>query len=607
MDPEETVVELGKTCRYKTAHCIGRGSFGNVYNATVTDRGDYIGENKVAVKIIQLDKEEHWDDKEMYNRMHGRLKSLLDLDTEHLVGYFKIKIITPHTGRLFSVELVMEFCSGGDLGNRMKKLHQAGNCLAYSVVKHYAKDIADGLSYLHKKAIIHGDLKPGNVLIRTLQGGDERLVLCDMDDLVQMQDRSTCSRDLTHLRGTIRYMAPELLHTFVSLNANGAKQNSPGRKTDIWSLGCIILKLSYFISNRHDECLYKGTTIIVADDNEMNDNRYMTLVAEGYAPLIPVLTHPILATCIERCLRIESEDRISADQVQALLSKIENLHYKEIVLLLHQKTVGRNVGYSNTTSYVNYHHAQTFDPSTNTIRIFPLPAKFVENQQQLKFTAFNSSAMLCQAERIGRSGNLQNARFFETVVWDVAEQTYHPVPHFLPDRRINHAVTVNNKIYFTDKNDHLLHIADLLTPSTIISVDVPKKIFRILNGVQLADKIIYIGMPSNGTVVNAMFVECFDTVTGEWSSLPVLPGSRVQFAMLAFNNDIYIFGGCSPQGSVKTCWRLRMSTETWETMGPLLEDRRDACAFALDQRIYDYQQQTHRWIHGSKKWLHGHL
>lgn len=55
--------------------------------------------------------------------------------------------------------IVMEYVSGGSLRDRLVKAHSAKESLEM------CRDICEGLSYAHKNRIIHGNLRPNNILI----------------------------------------------------------------------------------------------------------------------------------------------------------------------------------------------------------------------------------------------------------------------------------------------------------------------------------------------------------------------------------------------------------------------------------------------------------
>ncbi|KZV78891.1 kinase-like protein [Exidia glandulosa HHB12029] len=85
--------------------------------------------------------------------------------------------------------------------------------------------VANGVSYLHERNIVHGDLKGCNILVRdgTAQLGDFGYSV-----VLAQQSSSTSS----HL-GTHRWFAPE------SLNS-GAHRT---READIWALGCVVMEV----------------------------------------------------------------------------------------------------------------------------------------------------------------------------------------------------------------------------------------------------------------------------------------------------------------------------------------------------------------------------
>ncbi|XP_055357283.1 serine/threonine-protein kinase nekl-2-like isoform X2 [Paramacrobiotus metropolitanus] len=229
---------FGKRCRYtyEDEDYIGRGTYGIVYKAAITDPGDLTvhGPAPVAVKVVPLHKDsEVLANVESWNSWRSRMELLLTLQCDHLICYHQVSVARSSTFGGVSVKLLMDYYEDGDLASLIKT--KAVEDLQTAI--RYASEIADAVNHLHLKNIVHGDIKPGNILIHRL-GTNNKLLLGDLDDLVQMQQSMTCSGDLSHIRGTLRYMSPEMLKKYLNL-----EHEKVGRKSDIWSVGCVILEM----------------------------------------------------------------------------------------------------------------------------------------------------------------------------------------------------------------------------------------------------------------------------------------------------------------------------------------------------------------------------
>ncbi|KZP23449.1 kinase-like protein [Athelia psychrophila] len=103
-------------------------------------------------------------------------------------------------------------------------------------------DVAEGLGFLHAKAILHLDLKPGNVLLTWDEDQDKRLIPRAMlSDFGTSRDMLHTTRARSGNTGTLEYTAPETLpapHT--------GRLQPTDSKADLWSLGMILHKLLFF-------------------------------------------------------------------------------------------------------------------------------------------------------------------------------------------------------------------------------------------------------------------------------------------------------------------------------------------------------------------------
>ena len=186
---------------------VGSGTFGDVWLGYHQRTGQ-----KVAVKIFTRRFGLDWDyfQKEIGQLRevaeHPNVVTLLDADLAHVPPY-----------------LVMPMLSGGSLaGYSLKEDSQLD-----SRVLVWFTQITEALSYIHRKGILHCDLKPANVLLD--EEGRAKLV-----DFGQARESGAGESSL----GTLGYMPPEQAYL-----ALGESQMMPSPGWDIYSLGATMYNL----------------------------------------------------------------------------------------------------------------------------------------------------------------------------------------------------------------------------------------------------------------------------------------------------------------------------------------------------------------------------
>ncbi|KAG0697828.1 kinase-like domain-containing protein [Suillus ampliporus] len=110
------------------------------------------------------------------------------------------------------------------------------------------KQVVDGLGYLHKNGIIHGDLTSTNVVID--RGGNAFLADFGLSVALVEADRSYYN---SYSNGAMRWLAPELMDFPEPESINSARDGDsvvcddsfpkPNSRSDIYSLGCIMLEV----------------------------------------------------------------------------------------------------------------------------------------------------------------------------------------------------------------------------------------------------------------------------------------------------------------------------------------------------------------------------
>jgi serine/threonine-protein kinase len=183
--------------RYRLARPIGRGALNEVWEAAELAFGETIGQ--VAVKLQPP------TGPRRAAHFVREAKMMATLKCPHFVPYRSSGVQSD--GQLAGWAYI-----AAGLASTSLRAAAAESVLAGDDLKQMVVDIATGLAYLHSQDLVHGDVKPANIL---RYGG--RWVLSDFG-LVQ-------GAGPAQPEGTIGYMAPE---RFSGLNST---------KSDVYSLG----------------------------------------------------------------------------------------------------------------------------------------------------------------------------------------------------------------------------------------------------------------------------------------------------------------------------------------------------------------------------------
>ncbi|GAX78419.1 hypothetical protein CEUSTIGMA_g5861.t1 [Chlamydomonas eustigma] len=207
----------------------------------------------------------------------------------------------PSSPHGLEIRLVLEYCDKGSLTDALKGkaffLVGSGD-LNYAAVLDTALDIAKAMLHLHLADVLHGDLKAGNVMLKS-SGNDGRGLMAKVADF-GMAVKFDKSRNQNHIsnmyQGTLTHMAPELL--FLGHMSKAA---------DVYALGVTMWEL--YTSEKP----FQGATYALLGHQIIHDHR---------RPLFPVNTPTDFAALAADCWAPFPKDRPSFEVILSRLQAI---------------------------------------------------------------------------------------------------------------------------------------------------------------------------------------------------------------------------------------------------------------------------------------------
>ncbi|KAH0788509.1 Serine/threonine-protein kinase TOUSLED [Histomonas meleagridis] len=208
--------------KYLLVEYIGRGGFSEVWLALDTKDA-----KTVAIKIQRMDPQWSQSVKANFIRHSGReIEILRSTQHENVVSFYGHFYIGDDT-----VALVMEYCSGGDLAEMIRKRGR----IPEKEAKLILAQVIQGLLALRAKEnyVIHYDLKPGNILFN-----NDGIVKITDFGLSKIREGDESAIELTSQgTGTYYYAAPE------TFQRGKAVLITPS--VDTWSLGIIFYEMLF--------------------------------------------------------------------------------------------------------------------------------------------------------------------------------------------------------------------------------------------------------------------------------------------------------------------------------------------------------------------------
>lgn len=261
---------------YHLAERIGSGGMGDVYrayNATLN--------RTAAVKILHQ--------KDMAERFRNEAYIQSSVSHPNIACLYEY-LVTGDTPCI-----IMEYVEGETLDRYLHKKGKLSNAEAENIIG----QVASALAYLHKKDILHRDIKPQNFKIQP----NGKVTMLDFG--IAKNKYTPKLTQLGFVVGTTEYMAPEQF------------QQQVEKRSDIWSLGVLTYELitGYLPFEANNPVTLRSKI----EKGSFTNPKIM----------VPQVSEKI-SMVIEKSLRLNPSGRISAAEIENLLSNKQYAPVKDL-------------------------------------------------------------------------------------------------------------------------------------------------------------------------------------------------------------------------------------------------------------------------------------
>jgi serine/threonine protein kinase len=215
--------------KYELRQPLGRGNVGEVWKGYDSQHG-----YDVAVKILHTDLQ---SDPHFLNRFLTEGKKVASLHHENIVPVYDVAVNTQEQANNITAYIASEFIEGQTLAQYLASAHTQGTRLSLHDIVYLFTSLGVAIDYAHKQGVIHGNIKPANILLdkhHTERFTEGEPMLTDFGMPLLLGNTASV--------GDPYYMSPE--------QARGDALNN---RSDVYSLGVVLYELCTGVKPFRDE------------------------------------------------------------------------------------------------------------------------------------------------------------------------------------------------------------------------------------------------------------------------------------------------------------------------------------------------------------------
>lgn len=285
LDKTKNLDTLQSKYKVKWIRPLGEGTFGAVYLGRDRKTGEQVAVKKISKAYTDNVAFQREIEALLHIRENGGHPNICGLQENYDEGDYYY--------------LVLDLVSGGEMFDRLCSKGAYSEADAARLVR----EVASALAFMHGIGIVHGDMKPENLLLTSTQAADSVIKVVDFG-CAQVNRPGLAPPDKeTEGRGTANtpaYSAPEVL--------NKSKRKSALQPSfDMWALGIIIYIM---LTGVHPFDLYGNATDEEIEQQIMSGKQ----LPLGKSPLTAHLSEDAIAL-IKKLLSFDPRKRLTAQEL----------------------------------------------------------------------------------------------------------------------------------------------------------------------------------------------------------------------------------------------------------------------------------------------------
>ena len=401
---------------------LGIGAFGIVFKVLKKSNN-----NLYVIKQIPLLGLSH----QQKNEAKSEVKILSSVRSNYIVKYFESFEENNY------LNIVMEYCDGGDLSEFLNKNKKTKYLLKEDLIWNIFLKITIGLATLHKAKILHRDLKTLNIFMTKnldIKIGDF--------GVAKILSKSGFAKTII---GTPYYLSPEL-----------CDEKPYNDKSDVWALGCILYELSTYRHPFNAKCQASLVLKILQD----KPNPIHKYYSENLQKLINLILDKNFLT------RPSCYDILNLSFV---IEKAKQFGLYEQIKLLYPPINMNNKIFSNYNkrTYINHREKKGRMYNQNTVPTKPINRKFYkinsyqylesEQNHKIKYNINEEKDKIIENESNKRKKNNYNNH---VLFISKSNDNFQKVKNFR-ENRSKSCDRNKNQVKERIKSNHIINISNL--------------------------------------------------------------------------------------------------------------------------------------------------